>query len=49
MDLFVWNLFFLYKKNRMNGVKKPNMEEVLYKKNVAGEKWAKKVRFQKIQ
>ena len=31
-------LFFLYKKNRMNRVKKPNKEEVLYKKDVAGEK-----------
>ena len=31
-------LFFLYKKNRMKRVKKPNKEEVLYKKDVAGEK-----------
>jgi hypothetical protein len=31
-------LFFLYKKNRMKRVKKPNKEEVLYMKDVAGEK-----------
>lgn len=43
MDFFLWNLFFLYKRNRMKRVKKPNKEEVLYKKDVAGEKWAKKV------